>query len=274
MEELLAPVLAHIDRHAPGGVVGVYLYGSAASTGLRPDSDVDILVVTRRSLSRPERVGLVELLLRISGWHGHRERFPDAAGRRPLEVTSLALPDLASTTARPRLDFQYGEWLRAELVAGAIPEPAEDPDVVILRATALQASRPLRGRALREILAPVPPQVLRRAILDRVPSLVREADGDERNALLTLARSLVTVETGDIVSKDAAAQTVAARRTGPERTLLLTARAGYLGLIKDDWSPLRTQAHALAKALAKEILQHEDTTVPTRDSSDMPPSYS
>lgn len=270
MDELLAPILAHIDRHDPGCNVGVYLYGSAASTGLRPDSDVDVLAVTRRSLTRAERASLVKLLLGVSGWHGHLARFPDAAGRRPLEVTFLALPDLAPLPARPRRDFQYGEWLREELRAGALPEPAEDPDVVILLATALQSCLTLRGSALGDVVAPVPSHLLRQAAIEQVPGLVSEVDGDERNVLLTLARILVTLETGDIVSKDAAAQTIAARRTGHERALLQTARAGYLGLISDDWSERPSRAHALANTLADEILRQDSTAVPARDSSDTP----
>ncbi|MFF1946858.1 aminoglycoside adenylyltransferase domain-containing protein [Rhodococcus qingshengii] len=270
MDKLLAPILAHIDRHNPGDVVGVYLYGSAVSTGLRPDSDVDVLAVTRRSLTRIERASLVDLLLGISGWRGHLERFPDAAGRRPLEVTFLALDDLEPMTARPRRDFQYGEWLREELSAGALPEPADDPDVVILLATAHQSSRTLRGHAFGSVVAPVPSHLLRRAVVERVPDLVSEVCGDERNVLLTLARILVTLETGEIVSKDVAAQTVAADRTGPERALLLAARAGYLGLVRDDWSEWRAQAHALVTTLANEIVQQDGTLVPARNLSDMP----
>lgn len=262
MDELLAPLLAHIDRHGPGDIVGVYLYGSAAGTGLRPDSDVDVLAVTRRSLSRAERASLVRLLLGISGWHGHRERFPDAAGRRPLEVTFLALPDLSPLPGRPRRDFQYGEWLREELLEGAPPEPADDPDVVVLLATALQSSLTLRGRALGEVVDPVPSSLLRQAAIEQVPGLVREIDGDERNVLLTLARILVTLETGDIVSKDAAAQTIATRRTGLERALLQTAREAYLGLVRDDWSTWTAQVRALANALATEILQHDGSAAP------------
>ena len=270
MDELLAPILAHIDRHNPGDIVGVYLYGSAASTGLRPDSDVDVLAVTRRSLTQVERASLVKLLLGISGWHGHLEQFPDAAGRRPLELTFLVLHDLEPMTARLRHDFQYGEWLREELTAGAIPAPAEDPDVAILLATALRSSRTLRGDTLGAVVAPMPSHLLRRAVIERVPDLVSEVDGDERNVLLTLARILVTLETGDIVSKDAAAQTVAARRTGHERALLLTARAGYLGLVRDDWSERPSQAHSLAKTLANDIVQQGGTAVPAQDLSDMP----
>ncbi|HSJ35924.1 MAG TPA: hypothetical protein VLB85_12805 [Acidimicrobiia bacterium] len=58
-----------------GGVLGLYRYGSSELGGLRPHSDLDPLLLTRRSLDFSERVGLTDLLL------AHLER--DAAtGRR------------------------------------------------------------------------------------------------------------------------------------------------------------------------------------------------
>ena len=101
VEERLLPVLAHLDRQDPGGIVGVHLFGSAATSGLRPDSDVDLLVLTRRSLTRAERAGLVSLLLSVSGWRGHAERFPEVAARRPIELTLINTPDAKA---------EYGEF--------------------------------------------------------------------------------------------------------------------------------------------------------------------
>ncbi|GAB3741365.1 aminoglycoside adenylyltransferase family protein [Amycolatopsis oliviviridis] len=240
------PLLDHLDRDDPGDVVGLYLYGSAAAGGLRPDSDVDLLLVTRRSLDRPERAALVSLLLRLSGWRGHAERFPDAASRRPIELTALVAGD-----DRRRRDFQYGEWLREDFVQGGLPEPEEDPDVVILVATAQAAHRVLRGPALADVLDPVPPDLLRSAALGVVPDLMAEIEGDERNVLLTLARIVVTVETGGIVAKDVAAAAVAPTLDETGCVLLERARAGYLGTASDDWSGLSVEVASLASVLAE-----------------------
>lgn len=118
----LTPLLEHLDRADPGDVVGVYLYGSARTSGLRPDSDIDLLLLTHRSLTAPERAALVSLLLRVSGWRGHAERFPDAVHRRPIELTSIVTGGLRPLTDTPRRDFQYGEWLRARSApAGSSP---------------------------------------------------------------------------------------------------------------------------------------------------------
>mgnify|MGYP000902866182 CR=1 FL=1 len=51
-------------------LVGVYLYGSAVTGGLRPNSDVDILVITNRGLSERTRRELAEKLMQISGRPG------------------------------------------------------------------------------------------------------------------------------------------------------------------------------------------------------------
>ncbi|ONF73115.1 aminoglycoside adenylyltransferase domain-containing protein [Amycolatopsis keratiniphila] len=235
----IKPLLDHLDREDPGGVLGLYLFGSGAAGGLKPDSDVDLLLVTRRSLGEDERGALVSLLLRLSGWRGHADRFPGAADRRPIELTGIVAGDEPS-----RRDFQYGEWLREEFVEGCLPGPAEDPDVVILAATAHAAHRVLRGPALAEVVDPVPPDRLRDAALGVIPGLLSEIEGDERNVLLTLARIVVTVETGRIVSKDTAAALVGGG------VLLERARAGYLGTASDDWTGLSAEVASLASALA------------------------
>ena len=265
LEEYLSPFLAYLDRRDPGGVVGAFLYGSGATTGLRPDSDVDLLIVTSQTLDPTERRELVEVLLSTSGWQGHREMFPDAADRRPLEVTFLTLSDLATIAMRPRRDFQYGEWLRVFLTTGMLPEPTRDPDVVILVATALQSSLVLRGAPLSSLTLPIPQSVLRKAIIESVPGLLDETIGDERNVLLTLARMLVTAHTGAIVSKDEAAESVAATRTDAEKALLHLARDGYLGLATDDWCDRAPQVNALAHSLARELL-HEEFSTPQHQS--------
>lgn len=251
MDELLSPILSHLDQGAPGGTLGCYLYGSATTTGLRPDSDIDILILTRRSLTDLERSVLVSLLLNVSGWKGHAGRFPEAAARQPLEVTSLVLDDLRPLTGSPRCDFQYGEWLREDLLKGLPPQPVRDPDVVALLAAAQDSHEVLRGPELADLLDPIPPELLRQALLAVIPDVIQEIAGDERNALLTLARILITLDTGQVVSKEAAAQAVAPKLTGQDRVLLEYARAGYLGQVSDDWTAKQSQATAVAHTLAE-----------------------
>lgn len=236
MDCVPAVVLDHLDTADPGGVLGVYLYGSAASTGLRPGSDIDLLFITARSLTEPERRGLVAMLLGASGWSGHGESFPEAADRRPVELTSIVRPETDSWASAPIIDFQYGEWLRTEIADGLVPAPTSDTDLIILAATAAAHHRVLRGRPLAELLPPVPDDLLRRTAADLAPVVAAEAAGDERNALLTLARIAVTAETGRIVSKDAAAEAVGASLPDHQRRLLARAREEYLGHGTPSWN--------------------------------------
>ncbi|WP_375003700.1 aminoglycoside adenylyltransferase domain-containing protein [Aeromicrobium sp. CTD01-1L150] len=253
MDVTLEPLVDHLLTHDPGGVLGFYLYGSAVGSGLRPSSDIDTLLVTRSSLTGAERASLLSLLLEISGWSGHVDQFPDATRRRPIEVTSVAVGTQLPWQPVPRRDFQYGEWLRREATSGVIPGPARDPDVVTIVATAQSAHRVLHGLPLGDVIADVPPDQLRNAVADNVDQLLLDLPGDERNVLLTLARTLITLTTGGIVSKDDAAQHVAASLADEHRELLLRARAGYLGDRDDDWSSDRARARDLAHVLAEQV---------------------
>ena len=132
----------------------------------------------------------------------------------------------------------------------AAPQPATDPDSVILIATAISAHRVLRGPALEEVVSGVPLPMLRRAVINNVPNVLHELEGDERNTVLTLARSIVTLDTGKIVSKDEAVDVVAPMLAKPDRALLEHAKAGYLGIVDDDWTGLNTNVVSLAEALA------------------------
>ena len=84
-------------------VIGAYLYGSAVAGGLRPRSDVDVLVVASRRTTRHERRRLVDGLVPISRRGVRRASF------RPLEITVVAQPDVRPWRWPPRVDFQYGE---------------------------------------------------------------------------------------------------------------------------------------------------------------------
>lgn len=262
MDDAVTRILDHLDQQNPGGIVGVYLYGSSVSSGLKPDSDVDLLVLTHRSLITEERRALTSVLLEVSGWRGHSERFPDAAQRRPVELTSVVIDDDQSWRYQPRHDFQYGEWRRAELVAGHVPEPSDDIDVIILMATAQSAHRVLRGAALDSVALPVPRELLRTAVCDTIPDVLDGVEGDERNTLLTLARMVLTAADGEIVAKDVAAETLAPTLAPADRELLNRARAGYLGTLADDWTGLTSEVVALSRTLAaraREYCAHNES---------------
>ncbi|WP_413464342.1 hypothetical protein [Dietzia sp. PP-33] len=94
LDSVLDSVLDRALADDPGRILGVYLIGSSTMTGLGPESDIDLLLLTRKSLIVEERRSPVSLLLGLSGWKGHAEDFPDVAGRRPFEATSLVADTL------------------------------------------------------------------------------------------------------------------------------------------------------------------------------------
>ena len=109
-------------------LVGVYLYGSAVTGGLRPRSDVDILVLTNSSLSLSNRIELAKGLMQISGRPG------ESSGIRPLEVTVVNQKDVVPWHFPPKFEFMYGEWLREQYEKGDIPGATDDPDLALLLA--------------------------------------------------------------------------------------------------------------------------------------------
>jgi len=232
---------------AAADIAGVYLYGSAVAGGLRPDSDLDLFVVTDRRLATDEKARIVQGLLPISG----RETRPPAW--RPLEVTIVAQPEVRPWRYPPRMELQYGEWLRAEILAGAIePQPAENPDLGVLITMVRQAGQALIGPAAADVLDAVPREDLVRAMLDGLPSLMSDLAGDTRNVLLTLARIWITVATGEIRSKDEAADWAIPRLPDAHQPMLARARdlyrAGGYGGGWDDRA-----ARSLAERLVVEI---------------------
>ncbi len=132
-------------------IVGLYLYGSAVVGGLRPDSDLDLFVVTDRRLTAREKARIIQGLLPISG----RETRPSTW--RPIEMTIVAQPEVRPWRYPPRMELRYGEWLRDVFLSGASePEPAESPDLGVLITMVRQSSRPLIGTTTIEVLDAVP----------------------------------------------------------------------------------------------------------------------
>ncbi|PWJ08140.1 nucleotidyltransferase [Streptomyces sp. NWU49] len=199
--------------------LGTYLHGFAVLGGLRPASDVDVLVVSRRRMDEQRRRALLGGLLDISGCG-------DTA--RPVELTVVVRSEVRPWRYPPIGDFLYGEWLRAEYEAGKVPRPEPMPDLALLITTALAGDHPLTGPRPAQVLDPVPRADLVRASLAGVPGLLDDLDGDTRNVLLTLARVWSTLATGRIRPKDAAADWALARLPPEHRPVLEHAKRLYL----------------------------------------------
>ncbi|MBN0140949.1 nucleotidyltransferase domain-containing protein, partial [Pseudomonas aeruginosa] len=66
----LSEVLSVIERHLESTLLAVHLYGSALDGGLKPYSDIDLLVTVAARLDETVRQALVVDLLEISASPG------------------------------------------------------------------------------------------------------------------------------------------------------------------------------------------------------------
>ncbi|TDC97296.1 aminoglycoside adenylyltransferase family protein [Actinomadura sp. 7K507] len=220
-------------------VVGAYLHGSAALGGLRPHSDLDVFVVASRPMTGTERRTLGGGLLGVS-------RYPARGGVRPVELTVVVQSAVRPWRHPPEREFQYGEWLRGEFERGQVPPPMPDADLAPLVTMVLLADRPLLGPPPADVLDPVPRGDLARAMTGGISDLLDELETDTRNVVLTLARIWSTLATGEIRSKDAAADWALDRIPDEHRPVLARARSIYLGDEEERWDDLlsRLRPHA------------------------------
>jgi streptomycin 3"-adenylyltransferase len=214
-------------------LIGIYLHGSAVAGGLRPTSDIDLLAVVSRPTSPVEKRALIDRLLPISG------RGDPTGESRSVELTIAVQGDVRPWHYPPRLDFQYGDWWRDEFERGHVaPWESPNPDLTLQLEMALQANHPLFGPPPAEVLDPIPAADVRRAMVDGIPSLLADLDGDERNVVLTFARIWTTLATGAIRSKDEAADWALPLLPPEHRAVLAHARAIYLGEATEEWGDL------------------------------------
>lgn len=232
-------------------MLGAILFGSAVRGGLRADSDLDILVVTDRGTGERERRALIEGLLGLSRSRSH----PKA---RHLEVTVVAQPDVRPWRYPPPMELQYGDWWRREFEAGDLaPWTSPNPDLAVMLTSARADGVPLVGPPAANLLDPVPPADLERAVRDEIPILLPGLlEDDTRNSLLTLARIWYTLETGTIASKDVAAGWALDRLPDGRGEALAIARSAYLGEAADDWdedgkAAARTDWDAMGEAIGQ-----------------------
>jgi predicted nucleotidyltransferase len=241
-------VVRLLETVLPAGTVrAAYLYGSAVAGGLRPDSDLDLFAVVGRRLTDAERRALLDGLLPISG------RATRPAAWRPVELTIVVHDEVRPWRYAPRVELQYGEWLREEARAGTLDPTSASPDVAILVTMVREAGRPVLGPPAAVSLDPVPFSDVARAVLDELPPLLADLEHDTRNVLLTLVRMWSTLATGEIRSKDAAADWALPLVPDDHRRILVLARDAYIGTADDAWEGLMPPARAVADATVARI---------------------
>ncbi|TEA78846.1 AadA family aminoglycoside 3''-O-nucleotidyltransferase [Allopusillimonas ginsengisoli] len=221
---------AALERNLAGTLQAIHLFGSAIDGGLKPYSDIDLLVTVNAPLPDPVRYALMMDLLSISAAPGTNET------HRALEVTVIVRHEVVPWRYPPLRELQFGEWLREPLQHGCVEGATVDHDLAILLTKARQHSINLVGMPARDLFDPVPKEDLAKALFDTVAQWNSTSDwqGDERNIVLALARIWFSAASGEITSKDAAAAWVLERLPDVYAPVVHTAREAYLGSGRDD----------------------------------------
>lgn len=225
-----------------GNALAVYLYGSAVVGGLQRYSDLDLFVVTNRSIAYEEKTALVKALLVISGIYMKEEKFP-------IELTIVSKSEVNPWRYPPRCDFQYGEWLREQYLQGDVdPSPVQEmPDLALIITQILLASITLRGAPANQLLAPVPYRDYIAARQDALQHMSAELETDTRNVLLRLARIWAAVATDTIHSKPVAAAWAINQLPEELRAVMERARAICVGQSEEYWDDLTPHIQPCAK---------------------------
>jgi streptomycin 3"-adenylyltransferase len=171
-------------------LLAVFLHGSATTTGLRPESDIDLLAMIDRPMSERERKALLTDLLHLSS------RLPGAVDDpRRLEVMVIIAAPRKLRDYPARAEFIYGEWLRNE--GAGLPMPGRSAENTLILAQTGRNAVVLFGEDAAGYLPKIAAEDIRQALEDAIPPLLDWLHGDERNVLLTLARMGWTTSTGE-----------------------------------------------------------------------------
>jgi predicted nucleotidyltransferase len=176
LDELVTRLSSAADLHA------VYLIGSAASGGYEHGrSDVDVVAVTKRSLT-----------------HGERRTLAEAAESLPCPARKLELVVYPLGSDRHEINLNTGEKVSFD--------PAEDPAFwfVLDRVVAEQDAVVLWGPPWHEVFEPVPREAVLEA-LEQALAWQQQNDPVGRSSVLNACRAWMWLETGEWRSKPEAA---------------------------------------------------------------------
>ncbi len=246
----LLDTLSVLKNHLGDAIQAIHLFGSAVDGGLKPYSDIDLLVTINAPLDEPTKAALMADLLSVSAFPG------TDAERRALEVTVLAQEDIVPWRYPARRQMQFGEWLRDNINAGIFEPAMADHDLAILLTKVRRHSVALYGPPAQEFFDEVPAIDVQRSLLETLSLWNTEADweGDERNIILALVRVWYTALTGDIASKDAAAEWALPRLPLEHRHIVMAARDAYLGLKAADLSAYPQERAALLNYIRSGVM--------------------
>jgi len=197
LDDLLTSVQDILGRQ----LVGAYLFGSLANGGFDEDSDIDVLMVTRKAIDDDQ-------FAELSAMHDRLFAI-DSPWAIQLEVSYIPVRALRrydpTDNVHPHVDRGYEERLHRMV---------HDEAWLVQRHVLRQRGITLLGPPPETLIDPVTPDQLREAmrnhLRDWTSHLLAEPDafarrGGQSYTVLSLCRILYTIDHGDVVSKQVAA---------------------------------------------------------------------
>ncbi len=198
---MLHLLLANTQRILGDRFVGLYLYGSLASGDFDPcRSDIDFVVVTAIELPG-------ETISALAAMH---ERIAASGLQWAAKLEGAYIPQATFRRHDPCAAYPY-------INEGHFQAGQEGSDWVIQRHIIREQGVVVAGPAPQDLIDPIQPDDLRRAVLAILrewwapmlhdPAWLRSHGSEyQAFAVLTMCRALYTLQTGNIVSKPAAAR--------------------------------------------------------------------
>lgn len=189
----LAELVEKLQGILGASLVGVYAGGSWALGGYEPpDSDLDVAVVIRKSLSDEGAARLVAAF--------RHEAFPCPA--RGLELVVYTRESAASATTDPGFELNLNTGARLTSRADREPQPGERHWFAVDRSVLAAHGIALLGPPAAEVFAPIAADDLRPVLADVLRWYEREAPESD-DAILNAGRSLRFVREGVWLPKPA-----------------------------------------------------------------------
>lgn len=213
-----------LRKHLKNNLIGTYMFGSGVESGLKPNSDLDFLVVVSEPLTDQSKEILIQKIRPIS------KKIGDKSNLRYIELTIIIQQEMVPWNHPPKQEFIYGEWLQELYEQGYIPQKELNSDLTIMLYQAKRKNKRIYGNYdLEELLPDIPFSDVRRAIMDSSEELIDNYQDDETNSILTLCRMILTMDTSKIIPKDIAGNAVAESSPLEHRERILLAVRSYLG---------------------------------------------
>ena len=182
--------------------IGFYLHGSLAMGGFNPkSSDLDVLVITNKSLGMEEKRNLAQLLLHYSN------------SPYPIEISFLNTEQLGNGQHPCPYDFHYSEFWRErfekELLNGTDQylngDIHTDADLAAHVTITYHRGICVEGKAIKEVFPLIPRPDYVSSILDDYQTCLKNIEKDPIYCSLNLMRVFWYLKDGVISSKQEAA---------------------------------------------------------------------